>query len=196
MAPPLKGVPSQPPLGPISGYAYHLTGRTWAHAHAPPDWSRLTIEAFDPEPAFIFRPSIRLTPARQGSEVALRCELLLGRKDVRVGRGLETVGETRELVLVLKAAADAGSTAPARPVVTADVDDRSGAHWCRLTADDSVLALSDREGNPRLLVTGVRAGQQRFPIDAQLMLEGKAVFVVRVIDGDGRATAAHVTLQP
>lgn len=196
MAPPLDGVPPQTLAGPISGYLYRLTGPTWAHVHAEPDWSQLTVRATDRGGDFVFRPSILLQPVKQGKQVVLRCELTVGQKERPTRSGTETVNETRDLVFVLGAAADLDRAVPERPSATVDIDDRSGKLWCRLAAGEGALALIDSAGAPRLVVTATSERQRRLPIDAQLVLEGRPVFVVRVIDGDGQPTAAQVTLQP
>jgi hypothetical protein len=168
--------------GPISGYNYRLVGRTWAQVTVNLDWSRLTVQAAEPGPEVLFRPSVVVSVVSEGDRPSLRCEVATG------------ASETRAVTLTLGAAATLDQSPPAAPTTTIDLDDRSGKLWCKLTADDKLLVLSDREGAPRVLVTALGEGQGRLDIDGELGIRGKSMFLLRVLDGDGAPMAAQLAV--
>jgi hypothetical protein len=168
--------------GPISGYNYRLVGRTWAQVTVNLDWSRLVVQAVEPGAEVLFRPSVVLSVVTEGDHPALRCDVATSASD------------TQTVTLPLRAAEKLEQAPPATPKTTIDVNDRTGKLWCRLTADDTLLALTDRDGAPRLLVTGLGEDQGRIDIDGELGIRGKSMFLLRVLDGDGIPMAAQLSV--
>jgi hypothetical protein len=168
--------------GPISGYNYRLVGRTWAQVTVNLDWSRLVVQAVEPGAEVLFRPSVVMSVVSEGDQPALRCEVPT------------SASETQTITLPLRPAATLQQALPASPTTTIDINDRAGKLWCRLSADDTVLVLGDRDGAPRVLVTGLGEGQGRVDIDGELGIRGKSMFLLRVVDGDGVPMAAQLSV--
>src|SRR4051794_12436211 len=148
--------------GPISGYNYRLLGRTWAQVTVNLDWSRLVVQAVEPGAEVLFRPSVVISVVNEGDRPAVRCEVATSASD------------TQTITVALSAAEKLEQAAPASPKTTIDVNDRSGKLWCRLSADDTTLVLSDGDGAPRVLVTGLGDGQEqgKIDIDGELGIRG------------------------